>query len=297
MANFYAETISFLQNQFNTDLESGLSHAEVERLKEQHGENVSMSKFNSWTMTSYFEHLISWRVLFLVIAAALFGISGDYLVTILIGTVVVISLIWATVVALSFQIRQKHLQNQFNYKVSVVRQGKQEECHPLDIVPGDLLVLRQGNYIPADARIIQSDGLTVDESALFGSSGAAQKTVKEITETGIPPEQQTNMVFGGTFVDTGVGNAIVVRTGYELEMHKIKSENRQMPKEMTADENQLKFCKDILICRWYYCSCHIMVATIPTETHNQLDTICSNRVDIYYSCNSLRPIFTVKLDY
>ena len=247
MSNFYAETISFLQNQFNTDLESGLSHAEVEKLKVQHGENVSKSKFNSLNMSSYLEQVFSWRLFLLIIASVLFGISGELQTTFLIGTIVVISFIWATYVSISFQIRRKHLKEEFNYKVTVIRQGKQEKCYPSEIVPGDLLVLRPGNYIPADARIIQTDGLFVDESVLFGSSGAAKKTVKEITETGIPPEKQSNMVFGGTFVEAGVGNAIVVRTGDEMEMHKTDAENRPMPKEMTVTENQLKFCKDILI--------------------------------------------------
>lgn len=247
MTNFYAETISFLQNHFNTDLESGLSYAEVEKLRVQHGENVSKSKLNSWKKVSYLEQIFSWRFLILVVASVLFGISGDLPSTFLIGTIAGISLIWATVVAIRFQTRQKHLKEQFNYKISVIRQGKQETCLPIDILPGDLLILRPGNYISADARIVRSDGLSVDESALFGSSGAAKKSVKEITETGLPPEKQTNMVFGGTFVDAGVGNAIVVRTGDEMEMHKINAENRLMPKEMTATENQLKFSKDIFI--------------------------------------------------
>lgn len=247
MSNFYAETISFLRNQFNTDLESGLSHAEVEKLKAQHGENVSKSKFNSLKMGSYLEQIFNWRLLLLIIAAVLFGISGDLHTTFLIAIIVVISSIWVTYVAFSFQIRNKHLREEFNYMVTVIRQGKQEQCQPSDIVPGDLLVLRQGNYIPADARIIQADGLSVDESILFGSSGAALKNVKEITETGIPPEKQSNMVFGGTFVDAGVGNAIVVRTGDEMEMEKTNADNRPMPKEMTVTENQLKFFKDILI--------------------------------------------------
>ena len=247
MVNFYAETISYLQNQFNTDLESGLSHAEVEKLIDQHGENVSNTKSNPWKKASYLEQVFNWRLLILVIAAVLFGITGDWQSTFLVGTIAVLSLMWTTFVAIRFQIRQKQLQEKFSYKVSVIRQGKQEKCEPSDIVPGDLLVLRQGNYIPADARIIKSDGLSVDESALFGSSGAAKKTVKEITETGLPPEKQVNMVFGGTFVEAGVGNAIVVRTGDEMEMHKINAEDRLMPKEITATENQLKFSKDIFI--------------------------------------------------
>ena len=222
MSNFYAETISFLQNQFNTDLESGLSHAEVEKQKAQHGENVSKSKFTSWNLRSFLEQAINWRLLLLIIVSVIFGISGDLHTTFLISIIVIISLIWTTSVAINFNIRHRHLKEEFQYSVTVIRQGKQEKCYPSEIVPGDLLVLRQGNYIPADARIIQADGLSVDESVLFGSSGAAKKTVKEITETGLPPEKQSNMVFGGTFVDTGVGNAIVVRTGDEIEMKKNK---------------------------------------------------------------------------
>lgn len=246
MSNFYAENISFLQNQFNVDLESGLGHDEVAKLKELHGENVSNTKVNTWNITSYFEHAFNWRLLLLIIATILFGISGDIPSTVLIGSIVAISLIWSTIVTIRLKIRHKHRIEQFTFKVSVIRQGTQTKCSPTDIVPGDLLVLRPGYYIPADARIIQADGLSVDESALFGSSGSAIKTVKEIAETGLPPEKQTNMVFGGTYVDAGVGQAIVVRTGNELEMHKNENETRPMPDEMTTAENQLKYSTDII---------------------------------------------------
>lgn len=246
MSNFYGENISFLQNQFNTDLESGLSHEEAEKLKELHGENEVKSAYNTWKLRTYLEQVFTWRLLLLIIASILFGIAGEFPTTILISSIVVISFVWSNIVV--FSLRKKHLlrNEQFNFMVSVIRQGKQEKCYPTDIVPGDLIVLRPGNYIPADARIILADGLSVDESALFGSSGAAIKTVKEITESGLPPEKQTNMVFAGTYVDTGVGHAIVVRTGNELEMHKNVGENRPMPNEMTVVENQLKFSKDIL---------------------------------------------------
>ncbi len=247
MSNFYAENISFLQNQFNTDLESGLSQNDVEKLKELHGENISKTKSNNWNTTSILKQVFNWRLVLLIAAAVLFGISGDILSTVFIGSIVVISLLWTIIVAVSFQIRHTNRIEQFNFKVSVIRQGKQEKCSPTDIVPGDLLVLRPGYYIPADARIIQSDGLSIDESALFGSSGSAIKTVKEIAETGLPPEKQTNMVFGGTYVDAGIGQAIVVRTGDELEMHKNANNTRSMPNDMTVAENQLKYSTNILM--------------------------------------------------
>lgn len=246
MSNFYAENISFLQNHFNIDLESGLSHVEVEKLRELHGINEAKSSLNSWKLSSYFEQVFNWRLFLLVIASTLLGLAGKYPAAVLIGSIVVISFVWTNIVVIGLRLRHKHRKKQFTFMVTVIRQGKQEKCYPTDIVPGDLLVLRPGNYIPADARIILADGLSVDESALFGSSGAAIKTVKEISESGLPPEKQTNMVFAGSYVEAGLGHAIIVRTGDELEMHKNVGENRPMPNEMTVAENQLKFCKDVI---------------------------------------------------
>ena len=246
MSNFYAESISFLLNQFNTDLESGLSHAEIETLQQRYGENTPKSQIHSWHIGSYLERLLNWRLLLLLSVATLFGLSYDLPKTALIGSILLLTLGWAIIVTTGLKSKQNQLKAQFNLSVSVLRQGKQEKCPASEIVPGDLLLLRPGNYIPADARIVQADRLTVNESGLFGSSGSANKTTEEINETGLPPEKQTNMVFGGTYVDRGTGHAIVVRTGDELEMHQNHRHTRPMPNEMTVAENQIKFFKDIL---------------------------------------------------
>ncbi len=246
MSNFYAESISFLLNQFKTDLESGLSHSEVEKLQNQYGRNEPKSQIHSWQIGTILEYVLNWRLLLLVIATVMFGLSYKIPITALIGAILLISLCWTIIIAIGFQYKQQRLKEQFNLSVSVIRQGKQEKCPSSDIVPGDLLLLRPGNYIPADARIVQADGLTVDESGLFGSSGSATKTTTEINESGLPPEKQTNMVFAGTYVDTGIGQAIVVTTGNEVQMHQNRGHTRPMPNEMTIAENQVKFFKDIL---------------------------------------------------
>ena len=246
MSNFYAESISFLLNQFNTDLEYGLSHDNVERQKEIHGKNDPNSKIDTSQIRLFFEQVLNWRLLLLVLATTVFVFVPDIPKTGLIGGILTLSFLWATIVVISFRRRHKQREAQFNITVAVIRQGAQEKCSPSDIVPGDLLLLRPGDYIPADARIVQSDGLKVNESALFGSSGSAAKTFKEITESGLPPEKQTNMVFGGTYVDAGTGNAVVVRTGNALEMHQNRGNARSLPNEMTVAENQVKFFIDIL---------------------------------------------------
>lgn len=247
MANYYAESISFLLNQFKTDLESGLSHAEVEKLRERFGNNKPTFKMDTVRIVPFLEQLLNWRLFLLVVTMVVSVIFFDNrLRTVLIGTILILTFCWGIIVTVSFQRKRKHYKTLFNHTVSVIRQGKQEKCLPSDIVPGDLLLLRQGNYIPADARIVEADGLTVNESALFGSSGSATKTVKQISETGLSPDKQTNMVFGGTYVDAGIGHAVVVRTGNELEMYQNPNNTRQMPNEMTIAENQINFFRDIL---------------------------------------------------
>lgn len=247
MSNFYAESISFLLNQFNTDLEAGLNHSDVEDLQIRYGKNEPKSQIDSLQIGSFFEHIFNWRLLFLVIAIVVFGLLNKVTTIILISAIVVLSISWSIIVVISLQKKKNRLKLHFNLTVSVIRQGKQEKCPSSDIVPGDLLLLRPGNYIPADARIVEADGLTVNESGLFGSSGSADKTTQEIDEVGLPPERQTNMVFGGTYVDTGIGQAIVVKIGDELEMNQNHAPNRPMPNEMTVAENQIKFFHDILL--------------------------------------------------
>ncbi len=250
MSNFYAESISFLLNHFNTDLEYGLSHANVIEARERHGTNELNTKMEKSEIGLLFGQLFNWKLLLLIVTGVIFALSEDNTLRIpnvvFIGSVILITLSWSIFVVFNFRKKQKQSKTQFNVSVSVIRQGKQEKCLPTEIVPGDLLLLRPGNFIPADARIVQSDGLRVNESALFGSSGSAQKSDNDLEEIGLTPEKQTNMVFGGTYVDSGMGHAIVVRTGNQLEMNQNDRSMRTMPNEMTVGENQIKFFVDIL---------------------------------------------------
>lgn len=249
MLNFYSESISSLLNQFNSDLKQGLSLAEVEKSRTRHGKNEFSPKKN-WQQfkAPLWKPIFNWKLLILAIAVAV----GFYTLTpisksVAIGGILIFQACWICFVALRIWHRQKLREVQLSVTVSVIRQGKQEKCLPADIVPGDLIFLRAGDYIPADARIVEADGLKVDESALFGSSGPTAKTSKEITEVGCPPKKQTNMVFGGTYVDIGFGKAIVVRTGNKLEMWKDFGKARPLPTASTTAEAEVKLFKDTLI--------------------------------------------------
>lgn len=101
----------------------------------------------------------------------------------------------------------------------VVRGGRESEVPAEEVVPGDIIVLDRGRRVPADARIIDSRGLAVDESSLTGESLPTEKSERAIGDT--PLAERTNMVYSGTLVVRGMGRAAVVATGMGTELGRV----------------------------------------------------------------------------
>ena len=87
--------------------------------------------------------------------------------------------------------------------VSVIRDERVIKLTTTAIVPGDLLLLKEGDYIPADARLVEADALVVDEAPVFGTTTYTQKTDEDISTPNLPPDKQSNMIFAGTYVLEG----------------------------------------------------------------------------------------------
>ncbi|NJM72875.1 MAG: cation-translocating P-type ATPase [Scytonema sp. RU_4_4] len=104
----------------------------------------------------------------------------------------------------------------------ILRNGSQTEINTKDIVPGDILVLKPGCYVAADARLISTENLSIDESALTGESLPVTKTTASLIGQDISLGDRTNMVYKGTLVTGGQGVAAVVGTGSFTELGKIQ---------------------------------------------------------------------------
>ncbi|MCC6048741.1 MAG: HAD-IC family P-type ATPase, partial [Thermodesulfobacterium sp.] len=125
----------------------------------------------------------------------------------------------------------------------VLREGKEKIIGAEEVVPGDILILKPGQYVPADARVVESHQLTVDESALTGESLPVVKTSDVLSvEPGIevPLADRVNMVYAGTFVTSGYGLAVVVATGVHTELGKIQLSLREGDREKAPFEVQLE---------------------------------------------------------
>ncbi len=111
---------------------------------------------------------------------------------------------------------------------------------PLDrLVPGDVIQLRRGDSVPADARLIEVDDFTVDESTLTGESVPTTKSTATLTEPEVPLGERSNMVFRGTTITSGTGVAVVVATGVTTEVGRVQSLIETASRPRTPLETQL----------------------------------------------------------
>ena len=124
--------------------------------------------------------------------------------------------------------------------VALVRDGRPISIALESIVPGDLLILSAGTYVAADARLVDADELSVDESALTGESVPVAKDHRGILASGVPLAERTNMVYRGTIVTGGTGRALVVATGVSTELGRIQTAAMDAATPVTPLQLQLE---------------------------------------------------------
>jgi len=120
----------------------------------------------------------------------------------------------------------------------VVRDGERRSIHATEVVPGDVILIEEGNTIPADARLIESAALQTAEAALTGESLPVTKSTDPIAEE-VPLGDRDNMIFSGTAATYGHGKAIVTATGMQTEMGRIAGLLEQTPDEATPLQREL----------------------------------------------------------
>lgn len=111
---------------------------------------------------------------------------------------------------------------------NVIRGGREQKVLAEDLVPGDIMLLAEGDRISADARVIASSDLQVNQSTLNGESNPSRKASDAVPEDGLTPAEIPNLVFAGTSVSEGNGRAVVMRIGMATEFGKIASLTQNM---------------------------------------------------------------------
>lgn len=218
----YNQPVDELCHYFSTDKDIGLSSAQVKKAHAKYGYNeIAGVDKESWVRI-FIRQFQSPLIYFLLIAAGiLYFIGPDKYDAFIIGGVLLFN---ASIGAFQEGRTQSILHAMRTFittTVLVVRDGKHVLVKDTDLVPGDIILLREGQRISADARIIESHGLKIDESSLSGESTPVKKNSLPITGLASVFEQ-ANMIFQGTYIVSGSGKALVVATASATEFGKIR---------------------------------------------------------------------------
>ena len=226
-------------------MNQGLSPEAFQKAKARYGKNELDPKGDAFPFKAFLEPLYTWRTITLALATVILsttwasGANGaTFYAAGIVGAVLVIHIACAYAIEYRIYNRVSSINKLTVHSIKVIRQGKFENVPPEDLVPGDLLSFSAGDYVPADARIIESEGLMIDESTIFGIEEPVKKISRDIPDSTLPPQEQENMVFGGTYVVAGHGLAIVVQIGKQLEIRKQRPDARPTLTANTFAENE-----------------------------------------------------------
>ena len=142
----------------------------------------------------------------------------------------------------------------------VRRNGHFYEIPVEQVVPGDLVLLQDGHRVPADARLIEAFGLSVDESALTGESLPVEKNTDLIQNPETPLAERFNMVYSSTLVSRGKGTAMVISTGIHTEIGRIAGIARQVKEPRTPLQNMMDELSKVLV--WFALGFSLLVPLV-----------------------------------
>ena len=235
---------------YQTSKDSGLSSDAARKNLARFGANVLPESQPRSAWEIFAGQFNSLPVALLGAAAGLSVVTGGLIDAVLIAGVVVANAFIGYKTESEAEKTIRSLQTLVQPQALVLRDGKTREVSSEGVTLGDLLVLRPGSYIAADARLLEARHLSVDESALTGESMPVVKTDQALQDENIPLGDRVNMVFMGTLVTGGEGLAVVVATGSFTEIGVIQSLAGEASAPETPLERQLGEVGDrlVLIC-------------------------------------------------
>ncbi|MFX0020808.1 MAG: cation-translocating P-type ATPase [Candidatus Hermodarchaeota archaeon] len=225
--NYYNQPIEEILKDLNTNIETGLNSSELSERYQIAGYN-ELPKIKKSIWRIYLAPIFNFLIVILLVSSVIIVILGSPGETVITFTVVIINSITAIIQQHRAQKALESLREISALKSTVLRDGKRIEISTKDIVPGDIVILNQGDKIPADGRIIEFTNFSVDEAPLTGESEPVEKDSSILESVNIPLQNQSNMVFMGTFVRTGKAKELVTGTGIKTEIGKISQTLNEM---------------------------------------------------------------------
>ena len=254
---FYCQSAEEVLKQMQTE-ENGLSSSEAEKRLAEHGKNRLEAAKGKSIFRRFMEQLADPMIIILLAAAAVSGVlaamepEGEFVDVIIILAVVIINAVLGVYQESKAEKAIEALQEMSAATSKVLRDGKVQIVHSEDLVVGDIILLEAGDAVPADARILESASLKIEEAALTGESVPVTKFIDiinlEVGQKDVSLGDRKNMMYMGSTVVYGRGKAVITATGMDTEMGKIADALTQAEEGQTP--LQLKLAQLSKILTW-----------------------------------------------
>lgn len=211
----------------NSSKEQGLTQREVKKRQAQYGYNELQVKKGKSLLARFLSQFSDFMIIILIIAAIIsFSVSllegkPDYVDPLIIFAIIILNAILGVIQEAKAEKTLEALKKMSAPNAMVIREGVQLSISSKELVPGDIILLETGHYIPADARLIQAVNLKVDESALTGESHPVEKQADVILKESTLLGDRKNMVPATGIITYGRGMAIVTSIGMNTEVGNI----------------------------------------------------------------------------
>jgi Ca2+-transporting ATPase len=244
-ADPYRQSVDEALAALATDARLGLSEAEARARLESHGRNelTAEKPVPAWRkfLAQFQDALVILLLVATVISAGLWLVERESALpyeAIAILAVVLLNALMGYIQQSRAEQAVAALRQMSAAHANVVRGGERQSIAAAEVVPGDIILIEEGDTIPADARLIQSTALQTAEAALTGESLPVSKDIAPITEE-VGLGDRHDMIFSGTAATYGRGRAVVVATGMQTQMGRIAGMLKEAPTEITPLQKEL----------------------------------------------------------
>lgn len=225
---FYHLTKQSVIQKLDSDITAGLSKKQVQEMQKQYGENKLREKKKKTNFQRFCDQFKDVMILILIVAtvisfaiACIEGEPKEFFEPTLIVLIIVLNAIMGVMQESKAEKALDALKNLSAPHARVIRDGEEKIIDAVKLVPGDIIHLEAGDFIPADARLLHSVSLKSEESALTGESVPSEKDADAIVNENASLGDRNNMVFSGCSITYGTATAVVTATGMNTEMGKI----------------------------------------------------------------------------
>ena len=240
MTAWYRLPIEEILVSLGTDPKQGLTQTEVERRLVEHGFNELIERGQKSPWLILWEQLTAIMMVILIVAAIISVFLGDVYDAVAILIIVVLNAILGFSQEYRAEKAMAALKKHSVSTVKIRRDGRVQEISARELVPGDIVLLEAGAFVPADARLLESANLRTQEAPLTGESEPVEKSPTTLSDGNLPLGDQRNMVFMGTVVTYGRGLVVITETGMNTELGHIADMIQTVERKPTPLQRRLE---------------------------------------------------------